>query len=317
MALSKLSGGFDCEFVEKPSKFFQTECLICLLVLREPYQVICCGKSFCRVCIQRIKALNYPCPHCNSRQFSDFPNKGFQQALYQYTVLCTFKSEGCEWKGELGDLDNHLNVDPQPYNLIQGCVFVTVQCSFCFKPFQRKYISHHQRKVCRKRPFTCEYCNCYGSTFEDVTCNHWHVCKWFPVQCPNVCGAILQRQNIVSHITNDCLLTVIGCDFSSAGCKVKLPRKDMGQHLRVELVAHMSMMAISQGSQIAALDCKVEQGHSRIKELQKENEVLKQRITELEKEKDLITYGVSCNSIHAHCVHDSIRFCQHNHCKSI
>ena len=37
--------GYEYEFVEKPPK---AECPICLLpvVLREPYQATCCGKSF-------------------------------------------------------------------------------------------------------------------------------------------------------------------------------------------------------------------------------------------------------------------------------
>ena len=39
-------GGYDCEFVERP-KELETDCPICLLVLREPFQVTCCGNSFC------------------------------------------------------------------------------------------------------------------------------------------------------------------------------------------------------------------------------------------------------------------------------
>ena len=34
-------GGYDCEFVEKPPEAIQSECPVCQLVLREPYQAIC------------------------------------------------------------------------------------------------------------------------------------------------------------------------------------------------------------------------------------------------------------------------------------
>ena len=39
-------GGYDCEFVERPQEL-QKECPICLIILREPFQVTCCGYSFC------------------------------------------------------------------------------------------------------------------------------------------------------------------------------------------------------------------------------------------------------------------------------
>ena len=272
MAVSKLASGFDCEFAEKPPEMIQTECLICLLILREPYQVICCGKSFCHSCIERVKSLSKPCPHCNEKNFTDFPNKGLQQPLYQLQIRCTHQNEGCKWTGELGALDNHLNLDTQPANQLKGCVFVTVKCTHCSESQQRQHIAHHQNKVCPKRPFTCELCKDYKSNFEDVTTNHWSVCGCYPVPCSNKCGAVLQRQNIESHVAKDCPLIAIKCDFHYAGCEVRLPCKDMGEHLRVELVTHMSMMAVSH--------------QQRMDELVKENEALKQRVSELEREQE-------------------------------
>ena len=290
------SSGFECEFVEKPPEIIQTECLICLLILREPYQVICCGKSFCRSCIERVKSLNNPCPHCNETNFTDFPNKGHQQLIYQLKVRCTHQKEGCKWTGELGALDNHLNLDPQPANQLKGCVFVTVKCTHCSKSRQRQHINHHQITKCPKRPFTCEHCKVFKSTFKDVTTNHWYVCGCYPVPCSNKCGAVLQRQNIESHVAKDCPLTDIECDFHYAGCEVRLPRKDMGEHLRVELVTHMSMMAVSHQQQIASHQQQHDQDRQRMGELmmkneqlekqqmvlQIKNEALKQRVTELE-----------------------------------
>ena len=51
--------GSECESVEKPPKAVQSECPVCLLVLREPYQATCCGKSFCEECIKRVKRDNH------------------------------------------------------------------------------------------------------------------------------------------------------------------------------------------------------------------------------------------------------------------
>ena len=35
--MTSSEGGYNCAFVERPQSEFQTECPICLLVLREPY----------------------------------------------------------------------------------------------------------------------------------------------------------------------------------------------------------------------------------------------------------------------------------------
>ena len=139
--------GLECEFVEKPPKAFQCECPICLLVLREPYQATCCGKSFCKECIHRIKAANQACPTCNDKKFTLFPNKGLQQSLYDFQVYCTHKSKGCEWTGELRELDNHLNSDPPADKSLQGCMFTLIKCPLscagCEKGVYRGDIKSH------------------------------------------------------------------------------------------------------------------------------------------------------------------------------
>ena len=139
--------GFECEFVEKPLKAFQSECPICLLVLREPYQATCCGKSFCKECIHRIKAANQACPTCNERYFTLFPNKGLQQSLHDFQVYCTHKSKGCEWTGELRELDNHLNSDPPADKSLQGCPYTLIKCPLscagCEKGVCRKDVKSH------------------------------------------------------------------------------------------------------------------------------------------------------------------------------
>ena len=133
MAVSNNQIGFECEFLEPPADCLQSECPICLHILREPYQVTCCGKSFCRRCIERVKGSNKPCPCCNKGGFNDFPNLGLQQPLYGFKVYCVSKEKGCDWKGELVKLDNHLNLNPQDRddNELKGCEFAKIECSYC------------------------------------------------------------------------------------------------------------------------------------------------------------------------------------------
>ena len=120
--------GFECEFVEPPPKFFKSECPICLHILREPYQVTCCGNSFCQECLSPVKLQHKPCPTCSTVNFTDFHNKGLQRMLYDFVVYCTHKSKGCEWSGELRDLEDHLNSSSSASSCLKGCLFNVIEC---------------------------------------------------------------------------------------------------------------------------------------------------------------------------------------------
>lgn len=259
-------GGFDCEFVEKPPEPFQSECPVCLLVLRDPYQATCCGYGFCQGCIERIKLQNTPCPCCKAENFDRFPDKRLRRSLYGYKVNCTYIHEGCEWVGELGELDNHLNSKPPQDRQLEGCQFVQIPCLTCSKLMPRSNVKVHQSDMCPKRPFTCQYCYNYDSYHEDVTANHWPVCGYYLVSCPTGCGLSMERRSLHRHVNETCTNKELECDFSRVGCNVRLPRKDMPTHLADSLTRHMSLLLLNQT------------------ELQAENSQLKARCNTLEEE---------------------------------
>ena len=234
-------GGYDCEFVERP-KELETDCPICLLVLRDPFQASCCGNSFCQSCIKRVQADKKLCPTCNEADFSVFADKRLRRSLYAFRVRCTHQKSGCEWTGELGELERHLNLSPELSNQLVGCVFVEVACTHCCEYFQRRHVHVHETEACSQRPFSCDYCEDYGSVYEDVVNNHWAVCKCYPVPCPNECGVSPERQNVETHVNTVCPLTVVNCDFHYAGCEVQLVRKDMLAHLAESLATHISLL---------------------------------------------------------------------------
>ena len=242
-AAKKRQVGFDCEFIEHPPKPFQSDCPVCLLVLREPHQVTCCGYGFCRVCIERVQTDKKSCPTCNQKDFTVFPDLRLQRSLYEFRVWCSHKTEGCEWSGELSQLDKHLNESPKLHEQLVGCQFTEVECHHCCEQFQRRYVTAHQIGQCIRRPFSCDYCGNYGADFEDVTTKHWPVCGSRPVPCPNECGTYPERQNLQHHVNKDCPLTVVNCDFHYTGCEVQLPCKDMPTHLAENLVTHVSQIA--------------------------------------------------------------------------
>ena len=273
-------GGYDCEFVERP-KELETDCPICLLVLRDPFQASCCGNSFCQLCINCVQADKKSCPTCNEADFSVFADKRLRRSLYAFRVRCAHQKSGCEWTGELGELERHLNLNPELGKQLVGCAFAAVACTHCREYFQRRHVHAHKTESCPQRPFSCNYCEDYGSVYEDVVNNHWVVCKCYPVPCPNECGVSPERQNVETHVNTVCPLTVVKCDFHYAGCEVQLVRKDMPTHLAESLVTHMSCLALH-NQQLTQLTIQqkesIEESQQKIQELKKENEVLKLKV---------------------------------------
>ena len=263
-------GGYDCEFVERP-KELTTDCPICLQILRDPFQVTCCGNSFCKSCVQSDKK---SCPTCNEAGFDVFPDKRLRRSLYAFAVRCVHQKSGCEWIGELGELDGHLNLNPELGRQLVGCEFAAVACTHCCEYLQRRHVHAHESESCPQRPFGCDYCKDYGSVYEDVINNHWPVCKCYPVPCPNECGVSPERQNMETHVNTVCPLTVVNCNFHYAGCEVQLVRKDMSTHLAESLLPHLSLLALH-NQQLTQLT--IQQKES-LEELRKENKALKAKV---------------------------------------
>ncbi len=146
--------GFECEFVEPPPKFVCVECPICLHVLRDPWQVGCCGKSFCYECLEKIRDEGHDpamCPCCKDTIFEEFTDKGHKQTLYEFKVYCTYKSKGCEWTGELRELDGHLNLyPPSAGKSLEGCPFASIDCPLayagCKVKLTRQEVKEHLQK---------------------------------------------------------------------------------------------------------------------------------------------------------------------------
>ena len=155
------------------------------------------ANSFCRTCIKSDKK---PCPLCNVQFTTCIPDKRLKRTLNELQVHCCHKEAGCEWVGELGSLPQHLNLNPQTEsNILSGCQLASITCTFCGDDIQRKDLKEHEDDKCSERPYSCEYCENFISTFEDVTTNHWPVCPSRPVPCRNECGASPKLGSLDDH----------------------------------------------------------------------------------------------------------------------
>lgn len=236
-------GGYDCSLVSPPPVHIQTECSVCLQILKEPCINSCCGHKFCRECIERVKANGKDCPLCNAPDFSFMCEHSLDRTLKDLDVFCTHQTDGCEWTGKLRELEGHVRGSSSLENQTTGCQFAEVDCMYqCGKLLQRRFITAHQTDQCKKRPYSCDYCQDFLSTFEDVTGNHYSLCSKYPIACPNECSTHkFERQNMAKHLESECPLGVVSCPFEYAGCDVRLPRRDMSEHTR-DISTHFMLL---------------------------------------------------------------------------
>ena len=301
-ALPKEKCGYPCEFVEPPPTLLQSECSICLQILCQPHLISCCGHNFCKMCIDQVMEKSRPCPLCNEETFTVLHNKGLQRSLNELSVYCSNRKLGCEWKGHLGQYEQHMNEDPaEPELQLLGCPYVEVECKHgCGGRIRRGVIAEHQNEQCPQRPFCCAYCREYDSIHADVVYRHWPVCKKYPMTCPNHCTVYaIERENMKEHLEHDCPRQKVSCEFTFAGCEVELPREELDNHLESNQVEHMTMLAevnqrmaddlAEKDEQIAKLSEDVSakiaaaqaETKQEIQSLRSENSMLKQELAEL------------------------------------
>ena len=219
--------GKDYQFISKDKSFIEKYlCPICHELLFEPVQTSC-GHLFCGRCLKRLKSKN--CPSCRT-QFSREPleDKFNEREVKNLIVKCLSNPRGCVWEGELSNASSHVN---------DVCEYQLVQCpNKCGEKMERRGIEKHKKDKCELREYTCPHCidwyPKYHNTYKNVTTVHFKKCGHFPLDCPNNCGKKgIMRKDMPPHLAA-CPEQVVPCRYQSLGCKARLPRKQMEQHMK-------------------------------------------------------------------------------------
>ena len=147
--MATFKGGYEYEFIDPlPNSL---ECSICLLTLRDPHVISCCGNHFCHTCIGRIQGDGKPCPLCNEPNFTTLLHKGVKREVKALMIRCRWRHLGCDWEGELGQLEEHLH--PGAGSRGRGCGYVIIECVYkCGDRLERRIIQDHELDACPRRP---------------------------------------------------------------------------------------------------------------------------------------------------------------------
>ena len=249
------TGKEEYDFIEQPSQEYL--CPVTFELLFHPEQTTCCGHHISNEAVTRIQRDKKPCPICNKPNLTTMPDKFFRRKVHELKVWCSHKKEGgCEWVGDLGSYDDHVN-------------------------------------MCPKRPWSCEFCD-FEWTY-DFVIKHLQYCVKHPIPCPNACEVkTVPFFNVESHLL-ECPLQLVACELAHAGCSALVARRDLPLHMKESVQQHLLSASLLNlqltRDKIERQDQELKKKDEEMAQqlLEKENEVKerdKQRERDL-KEKDL------------------------------
>ncbi|XP_029954131.1 TNF receptor-associated factor 6 [Salarias fasciatus] len=219
--------GYDVEF--DPPLERKYECPICLMALRNAIQTRC-GHRFCKSCIEKsIRDTGQRCPVDNEMLSEDqlFPDNFAKREILSLTVRCP--NSGCVEKMELRHLEAHSAL----------CKFATVPCPQCQQSVRKSYLEEHTTLECQRRPMKCPDCVAHF-VYEEKEL-HEQQCPFACVKC-QYCELDLTRDQMESHCDTDCPKAPIACNFSIFGCKERMQRHNLAQHMQEFTQMHMLNM---------------------------------------------------------------------------
>ena len=159
-----------------------------------------------------------------------------QQITYLTTltllqVVCLHQEDGCDWEGELGTIETHLDSG-------SGCGYIPISCpNHCKSILNRMSIQVHLTSTCELREYKCEHCG-LNTRYNKIT-EHYESCKEFPMPCLKECGELVKRKYLAAH-KHKCAMEEVECPFMCVGCYTPVMRKDFEEHLKQETHTHLS-----------------------------------------------------------------------------
>ncbi|XP_044163482.1 TNF receptor-associated factor 5-like isoform X2 [Acropora muricata] len=227
-------GGYQFVFVDKLST--SQTCPICLFAMRKPVQTVC-GHRFCESCLLETfrEGRNPPiCPEDRNPFPEDdkgvFRDVAWERDILSLRVKCKKSKRGCDWTGQLRYYEKHL----------LACNYEDVTCDVCNEKMHRRLLDKHIISECLNRMVQCEFCEktfafCHTERHEDNECTR------FPENCPQECGEEeIPREEVESHVRDDCVMTMVHCTYQEAGCTFYDKRRNLKIHLDVSMEEHLS-----------------------------------------------------------------------------
>ena len=191
------------------------KCVLCTGLVCEPVETSC-AHQLCGNCSGKQKS----CPKCHKKLNSPL-DKATREAIARLKVKCPNSVEGCEWQGDLGDAEEHLE---------EKCQHQKVECpNGCSEDVERRLVAAHMKQKCSNRVRKCIHRDPKGNVVK-VTSSHVVLCGDFPLNCPAGCGEVVVRKDMQDHLSTKCPEEYVSCKFMINGCTKVLKRKELERH---------------------------------------------------------------------------------------
>ena len=230
------NGGYNYHFVDEEKLPEECTCPICRLVQREAHQVICCGKIYCKSCLDELKSKSdyFNCPNCRSSVHGEnkyFPDKNMNTKIRHFAIYCDNKDKGCQWEGHLKDFEEG-HLPKCPYQII-GC------SNNCGENLQCQELDRHLEE-CPRRQFACPLCKKWGE-YKNITGDHTKICPDYILECPNTgCDKRIKRSQMTQH-RSECPKEIVPCHHSSIGCNTMIKREELPSHDKERVSSHLDL----------------------------------------------------------------------------
>ena len=240
-------GNRDYAFTSDVPEYFI--CGICHGVLRECLTTSCCLHSFCDSCLQRARGFKDSCPSCRADHFKTTEDRKTDRLVGSLKVRCRFSARGCDWQGELSEVEKS--------HIERNCPFALMKCSLgCDGKVERKDVVAHIANECPKRLVACPQCG-HKTAWDELTSDHLDDRG----QCP---------------------LEYISCDFQDFGCKDKVRRCEMDDHNISAMHTHQLMMAQTYRGEMQSLQAEIGTLKTELREKERTVEELKGEVCALQ-----------------------------------
>nr|XP_058940193.1 TNF receptor-associated factor 3-like [Pocillopora verrucosa] len=234
--------GFTCVYNGANGKSIDPKhlCSSCEKVLRDPVQTSC-GHRYCKTCVEPLSRSSSSKCLVDDEDIGEqkiFEDKFAQREILSLPVQCANHCDGCDWSGELGQLEKHES----------QCLYAKIQCVHpgCSAMVRKNDLPQHLVEECSCREQQCQYCE-VKITANRLEEHHEKECQEYAVECLQCKTVILPRKQLSSHldpVDGDCEGVEAPCPFHKVGCKQKktMKQKERRRHQEKEVTAHLTYL---------------------------------------------------------------------------
>uniref|UniRef100_A0AC35EU43 Uncharacterized protein n=1 Tax=Panagrolaimus sp. PS1159 TaxID=55785 RepID=A0AC35EU43_9BILA len=215
----------------------------------------------------------HTCPECSALIDPEKLklDKEFHHRIQRLSVQCPFFDNGCEWKGELKELEGHA----------LSCEKADIICpNGCGTIYPKSEEFKHLEIECSKKVQLCP--NCSKSITVKSLKGHLKICPEAIIDCPNSCGLLQKPRNEISQHLSECPKAGSGCPFSEFGCEYTGGRENLQKHIKSDSIKHLSLLC----DNVLELKIHLIELELNSERIIRNNEILTKKVKNLEK-----TYG--------------------------